>query len=207
MKTKSAIFFLLPLIVLCCGKKNETVATVTSKAGLIIQSEATVNSRKVDTIPSGSEVIVFDINGPEDTLFGIKSRWYKIQFNNVTGWGFGGFLEIHAENKNVHRISIIEHDKKDSLSEHDNIYHFNHTGKRYTVDPAGNLTSDTNKNVSLKLVNEYEDIRVLYYENYRDDILLVYEVGDGEGGWCKIVRIDPLSLAKKILDVQSPVLT
>jgi hypothetical protein len=59
---------------------------------LILRDSPTTKGKQLALMREREEVIVLDDNGPEETLFGKKSRWFKVDYRGVQGFAFGGFL-------------------------------------------------------------------------------------------------------------------
>ncbi|MFC1670236.1 SH3 domain-containing protein [Spirochaetota bacterium] len=75
-----------------CSKYYDAV--ITEKSGLKIREKPNVKSKKIGYIPFGSKIIVLKDSGPEEIHYGIKSKWFKIKYNEKIGWSFGGFIRI-----------------------------------------------------------------------------------------------------------------
>ncbi|MDR0455765.1 MAG: SH3 domain-containing protein [Treponema sp.] len=65
---------------------------VNSLEGLNIRNEPNINSTKILTIPCNSQVDLLAIDSNEIIIDGIKNYWYLINYNEITGWVFGGYL-------------------------------------------------------------------------------------------------------------------
>ena len=76
-----------------CGKSNYLkvgeIATVTAKDGLYMRTDASAQSKKVGLVPFGQDFKVI-AEGATESLYSIKSRWYKVSYRGKTGWLWGG---------------------------------------------------------------------------------------------------------------------
>lgn len=73
--------------------ENISYGIITSRNGLFMRSKPSTKGEKVITIPSQTKIEIIDENGPSETLYGITSNWYKVEYKNQTGWVFGGFIQ------------------------------------------------------------------------------------------------------------------
>jgi len=73
---------------------SNQVAKVRVKDGLILRSEPSRTGSKILTIPTDANVEVISTDGPEETISDIKGKWYKLNYSDKSGWGFGGFLDM-----------------------------------------------------------------------------------------------------------------
>lgn len=80
-------------LILGCGKSNYLKvgenARVTTKEGLYIRADASAESKKVGLVPFGQEFQVL-AEGATESIYSIKSRWYKVSYRGKTGWLWGG---------------------------------------------------------------------------------------------------------------------
>lgn len=72
--------------------------TVTSPNGLNMRSKPSNNAKVILTIPTNSDVLIIDENGPAQTIGDTKASWYKVLYNNEEGWVWGGYIQ-KQENK------------------------------------------------------------------------------------------------------------
>lgn len=66
---------------------------VTSSDALYMRDKPSKDAKREGGIPTGAEVKVIDSNGPEETLYNIKSKWIVIEYKGKKAWVFGGFVE------------------------------------------------------------------------------------------------------------------
>ncbi len=83
------IFFFL---VIGCSKNQYGI--ITAKDGLILRTEPTIKSDRLDIMLKGDRVIVLDTNGPQELLHKVNTNWYKVLYKNKEGWAFGGFVKL-----------------------------------------------------------------------------------------------------------------
>lgn len=67
---------------------------ITAKSGLNLREAPSTQSKKVGGLAYDTEVIIIDKSNNTDTFENITSNWYKVTDDEVTGWAFGGFIEI-----------------------------------------------------------------------------------------------------------------
>jgi len=99
---------LILFVSISCSKEPQK-ATITSKNGLFLRANPTVNSAQVILIPYDAEVSILDSNGPSDTLYGVTNKWQKVSYNGKEGWAFGSFLENQSaiiSNKSIREIKM-----------------------------------------------------------------------------------------------------
>ncbi|MCB0540272.1 MAG: SH3 domain-containing protein, partial [Bacteroidetes bacterium] len=65
---------------------------VTEKQGLRIREKPTTSSKQLGIIPVDGAVRITSLEGPEETIYGITSRWYELVYEGQAGWAFGGFI-------------------------------------------------------------------------------------------------------------------
>ncbi len=76
---------------------SDDILIVTAIPNLILRENPSKNSQKIISIPFSSEVNILDRNGYDDKIYNIKSKWFKIEFNEQIGWGFAGYLKSKAD--------------------------------------------------------------------------------------------------------------
>lgn len=88
-----------------CETESEPEKGITmygaAKSGLIIRSEATVDSAQLGLIPYGSSLTVLEQTGDTMTISGKQGRWSRIRYQGTEGWVFGGFLSANQPPKIV----------------------------------------------------------------------------------------------------------
>ncbi len=72
-------------------------AKVIEPQGLILRDAPSTKGKQLALMKEKEEVVVLNDNGPEETLFGRKSRWFEVVYKNKKGWAFGGFLEYNRQ--------------------------------------------------------------------------------------------------------------
>jgi uncharacterized protein YraI len=82
-------------------KKTEKVkitGRVVEPTGLKIRERPGQSYKQIGTIPLDGEVNIFDITtGPQETLYGIRARWYQVEYEGKNGWAFGGYISYKEE--------------------------------------------------------------------------------------------------------------
>ena len=88
-----------------CGKKNpelpageavssKRTAEVTASTNLVIRTEPNRTATKLGVVGHGATVEVLQDGDKEENIGGITSRWYRVSYNGVEGWVFGGYLRL-----------------------------------------------------------------------------------------------------------------
>lgn len=95
-------------IVLCivsCGKKIEQektqadaakkrTAVVTASTNLVVRAKPERTATKLGVIAHGAIVEILQEGDGEITIDKITSKWYRVGFNGLDGWAFGGYLDL-----------------------------------------------------------------------------------------------------------------
>ncbi|AFM10725.1 SH3 domain-containing protein [Turneriella parva] len=96
-----------------CGKSNYLKvgenATVTAKEGLYIRADASAQSKKIGLVPTGQDFQVL-AEGATESLYSIKSRWYKVSYRGKTGWLWGGLATPASTSATGRGYCIAEDD-------------------------------------------------------------------------------------------------
>lgn len=94
--TVSAKLLWLPLalgLLISCAKSNYLTvgekAFVIESQGLFVRNGPSTKDRKLVLVPYGQEFSVLEA-GPDEKLFDIRSKWYKVQYRGKSGWLWGG---------------------------------------------------------------------------------------------------------------------
>lgn len=98
MKKLVLMVFLILIFLVACSKSNET-RWVNTNAGLKLRLEPSTESKQIDLIPDGEQVVILNKNKDEVSISNVTGRWVQIQWNEKTGWVFDGFLTNQNLNK------------------------------------------------------------------------------------------------------------
>lgn len=79
------------ILFVACSKTNET-RWVNANAGLRLRTEPSTESKQIELIPDGEQVIILNKNKDEVSINNVTGRWVQIKWNEKTGWAFDGFL-------------------------------------------------------------------------------------------------------------------
>ncbi len=90
----SSLLFVGSMI--ACGEAPST-ATVSAAGGLRMRAEPNTSANRITTIPDGSAVQILSTSGEEIELAGKRGKWTEVQYEDQSGWVFGGFL-VSASN-------------------------------------------------------------------------------------------------------------
>lgn len=93
-----AYFYLF--VILFFGAINITEAApkknwIAAIHGLRMRSESNVNSKRLTTIPFGTEVTVTESDEKIETIDGVDGKWKKIAYNGKEGWVFDAYLRSY----------------------------------------------------------------------------------------------------------------
>lgn len=80
-------------ILMGCGQKSE-LAIVGNTDGMMLREKPSAKEAKVGYAPYNSSVKILGKDGPEETIYGVKARWYKVEYDGKKGWMFSGFLRL-----------------------------------------------------------------------------------------------------------------
>ena|ERR1700756_3786382 len=72
---------------------NGVTATVISTSGLNLRDEPNSNATVLTSVPYNSTVSILDKGGLSETISGQTANWYKVEYNNTTGWLWSGYLK------------------------------------------------------------------------------------------------------------------
>ncbi len=133
---------------------NKTIGIITAKSGINIRKEPKSNSQKVGSIANNAEVTILDTNGPKQTIENISSNWYKVTDGKVSGWCFGGFVNVVDSNDNDYSKTL------------DN-----------TI-PSNRRVSEIPNNITYK---KYTNVKYGYSINYPDFMIPNGESDSGDG--------------------------
>lgn len=133
---------------------NKMIGIITAKSGINIRKEPKANSQKIGSIENNTEVTILDINGPKQTIENISSNWYKVTDGKVSGWCFGGFVNVVDSNDNDYSKTL------------DN-----------TI-PSNRRVSEITNNITYK---KYSNVKYGYSINYPDFMIPNGESDSGDG--------------------------
>ena len=144
-------FFAAGLI--SCGKKNpelpageaassKRTAEVTASTNLVIRTEPNRTATKLGVAGHGAIVEVLQDGDKEENIGGITSRWYRVSYNGVEEWVFGGYLRLSGgaapagrTDDNVSAGTTAPSSVTEILKEESDAK--NYVGKEYlSLDPA-----------------------------------------------------------------------
>ena len=72
---------------------------VSAESGVNIREEPSSNSQKIGSLGFDTKITVLDTNGPKQTIENITSKWYLVTNGEITGWCFGGFINLYDEDE------------------------------------------------------------------------------------------------------------
>jgi hypothetical protein len=81
------------------SRYNENIGFVNQVKGLNLRAEASRQSTIKTLLPLFSKVSILDENGPLEKIISksgqeISGKWFKVRFNDFTGWIFGPYLTV-----------------------------------------------------------------------------------------------------------------
>jgi hypothetical protein len=103
-----------------CTKSNYlnvgSSATVQADDGMNIRSEPLKDAKILAVASKGKAVLVVS-EGKLEEFYGIKSRWYKVQYGRITGWMWGGLAKPETTNKSNGENNSSARDKLSKLTQ------------------------------------------------------------------------------------------
>ena len=80
---------------------DSSYGVITSKKGLNIRKEASRNSQVLGLVPYGHFVIIIADTHKKEIIDNEHGTWYKIRWNSIDGYAFGGFIRESKVNVNI----------------------------------------------------------------------------------------------------------
>ncbi len=80
-----------------CQKAKVTTAIINSKSGLFLRAESNQNSERIQLIPTGETVTILEKEKDITVIDGKESVWYKVRYNDKSGWVFGAYIIVNDE--------------------------------------------------------------------------------------------------------------
>lgn len=62
-------------------------------SGLLIRDQPTTNGTILTRAPNNASLIVIDENAAQDVLNGKRGRWYKVEYQGITGYAWGNYID------------------------------------------------------------------------------------------------------------------
>lgn len=73
---------------------------INTKSGVSLREGPGKDKKAIAKIANGERIEIVSKDGPEETIENLKSNWFKITYENKTGWAFGGFIsncKVHPD--------------------------------------------------------------------------------------------------------------
>ena len=104
-----------------CGKKEEDPITLpptsvlaeSSSWGVVesnflrLHTLASLDADVLTGIPRGMIVEILSRTELPQTIDGKNDYWYRVAFDNLHGWVFGGYLSVHPSRRDAERHSQV----------------------------------------------------------------------------------------------------
>jgi hypothetical protein len=74
-------------------ENNGTMLRVNAARGLSIRNEPDINSTVLTTAPNHATLTVIDKSAALDNIGGKKGSWYKVEYQGVTGYAWGNYID------------------------------------------------------------------------------------------------------------------
>jgi formylglycine-generating enzyme required for sulfatase activity len=189
MKQIYLSIFLLILLTCSGGQGTESKfqkkpAKVTEPQGLVLRDAPSIKGKQLALMRDGEEVMVLRDDGPEETLFGRKSRWFEVDYKGMNGFAFGGFLEYKGKQVTSKNQSI---DKGKGFK--------NSIGMEFALIPSGEFLMGCSHGDIDCNENELPQHKVKITKSF---YMGVFEVTQGQ--WEKVMRNNPSYFSKCGLD-------
>jgi len=82
------------LILISCEKKPIAIGIIDCTVGMKLRKGPSMATQQIGYIPNRGQIKIYDLKGPEETLYNIKSNWFKVEYSGVKGWMFGGYVKV-----------------------------------------------------------------------------------------------------------------
>jgi len=103
------VFLLIFFIIYCKGKDPSLFGVIDSPDGMRLRETPATSGLQIGYLPDRAKVKILDRNGPEETLYNKKARWYKVEYLETTGWTFGGFVKVVEDDfHNEKTLGIVD---------------------------------------------------------------------------------------------------
>jgi hypothetical protein len=100
------LFFISIYFFVGCAKTQYGI--ITARSGLILRQFPRMESDQIEIMPRGSKVIILDTEGPNELLYKIPAKWYRISYNFKEGWAFGGFIKhLRSDLNNAYQADSV----------------------------------------------------------------------------------------------------
>ena len=74
-------------------ENNSAKSTVNAISGLSIRDQPSINGTLLMTAPNNSVLHIIDKNGGADKIGGKRGNWYKVEYEGVTGFAWGNYID------------------------------------------------------------------------------------------------------------------
>lgn len=75
------------------SENSQTKPFVKASSGLSIRSEPSIYGTLLTTAPYGSSLTILNENAASDIINGRSGSWYKVEYNGITGFAWGNYIE------------------------------------------------------------------------------------------------------------------
>lgn len=93
-------------------EKNLVMGKVMVNSGVILRKSANRKAKELGKIPTGTDLDILSMDGPEETIEGKTGKWFSVRWNSpagkVEGWVFGGFIEISQGKEGTAKAPAID---------------------------------------------------------------------------------------------------
>lgn len=174
---KNTILLLLSLLLFCSSPQGRTAKVIESE-GLILRDKPTMQGRQLALMKEKEEVLVQSDDGPEETLYGRKSRWFEVKYRGIQGYAFGGFLEFTGKQNSVSNKTDFPKELPKTIT--------NSIGMEFMLIPAGEFLMGCSDGDTLC----YDDEKPQHKVRITKPLYMSkYEVTQGQ--WKKVIGSNP----------------
>ncbi|HNH08671.1 MAG TPA: formylglycine-generating enzyme family protein [Leptospiraceae bacterium] len=145
---------------------------------MILRDKPTMQGRQLALMKEKEEVLVQRDDGPEETLFGRKSRWFEVKYKGIQGYAFGGFLEFTGKQNSVTKKTDVQKELPKTIT--------NSIGMEFVLIPAGEFLMGCSDGDSECYENEKPQHKVKITKPF---YMGKYEVTQGQ--WKKVMGKNP----------------
>lgn len=146
----------------------------TANNGLVLREKPTIKSKRMGLIPYGTKVDILGKTKKQVTIAKKTSNWFKVRYNNKSGWVFGGFLSDKPVSDN-----IITNKSAGNISIGDSINDIKKLGYKITKS-----TEDAGEGTTTTVYSIYDG---------KEKLLKVYPENSDEGLNAKVIEIQIIS--------------
>lgn len=75
------------------SESSNSTSTVNAVSGLSIRNEPKVGGTLLTTAPYQAALTIIDENAASDIVGGKSGKWYKVEYQGITGYAWGNYID------------------------------------------------------------------------------------------------------------------